>query len=49
MQGNTSGEVERVVVIGAGVFGCNVALAIANAGYDVALIGTSSRYYHGYQ
>jgi hypothetical protein len=38
MQGNTSGEVEKVVVIGAGVFGCNVALAVANAGYDVVLL-----------
>ena len=38
MQGNMSGEVKRVAVIGAGVFGCNAALAIANAGYDVVLL-----------
>ena len=38
MQGIISGEVKKVAVIGAGVFGCNVALAIANAGYNVALL-----------
>lgn len=38
MQGNMSGEVKRVAVIGAGVFGCNVALVIANAGYEVVLL-----------
>src|SRR4030042_818397 len=38
MQDKMSGEVKRVAVIGAGVFGCNVALVIANAGYDVVLL-----------
>src|SRR4030043_315123 len=38
MQDKMSGEVKRVAVIGAGVFGCNVALGIANAGYDVVLL-----------
>ncbi len=38
MQGNMSGEIKRVAVIGAGVFGCNVALVIANAGYEVVLL-----------
>jgi len=33
-----SGEIKRVAIIGAGVFGCNVALAIANAGYEVVLL-----------
>lgn len=33
-----SGKNERVAVIGAGIFGCNVALAIANAGYNVVLL-----------
>jgi glycine/D-amino acid oxidase-like deaminating enzyme len=33
-----SGEVKRVAVIGAGVFGCNVALVVANAGYNVVLL-----------
>jgi hypothetical protein len=38
MRGNISGQVKRVAVIGAGVFGCNVAIAIANAGYHVVLL-----------
>ncbi len=38
MQGNMSCKIKRVAVIGAGVFGCNVALVIANAGYEVALL-----------
>lgn len=33
-----SGKNGSVAVIGAGIFGCNVALAIANAGYDVVLL-----------
>lgn len=33
-----SGKNGRVAVIGAGIFGCNVALAIANTGYDVVLL-----------
>lgn len=37
MKDNVLGEDKRVAVIGAGVFGCNVALAIANAGYNVIL------------
>lgn len=32
-----SGEIKRVAVIGAGIFGCNVALVVANAGYDVVV------------
>ena len=38
MRGMISGEVKRVAVIGAGVFGCNVALAVANAGFEVVLL-----------
>lgn len=38
MQDNVLGEVKRVAVIGAGVFGCSVALAIADAGYNVVLL-----------
>lgn len=33
-----SDEIKSVAVIGAGIFGCNVALAIANAGYKVVLL-----------
>ena len=38
MQHNASGEVKSVAVVGAGVFGCSVALAIADAGYNVVLL-----------
>jgi hypothetical protein len=38
MRNTISGEVKRVAVIGAGVFGCNIAISIANAGYDVVLL-----------
>jgi len=38
VQDKMSDEIKRVAVIGAGIFGCNVALAIANAGYKVDLL-----------
>ena len=38
MQSNASSDMKRVAVIGAGIFGCSVALAAANAGYEVVLL-----------
>lgn len=38
MRDDMTGEVKTVAVIGAGIFGCNVALAVANAGYSVVLL-----------
>jgi len=38
MQDNVSGDVKKVAVVGAGIFGCSVALAIADAGYKVVLL-----------
>ena len=38
MHGNNTGKVRKVAIIGAGVFGCSVALAVANAGYKVVVL-----------
>lgn len=37
MQDNVICEVKKVAVVGAGIFGCSVALSIADAGYNVIL------------
>jgi hypothetical protein len=38
MRENKSSDVKKVAIIGAGIFGCSMALVIANAGYEVALL-----------
>ena len=38
MQKNKCREVKKVAIIGAGIFGCNIALALADVGYDVVLL-----------
>jgi hypothetical protein len=38
MQENKSSDIKKIAIIGAGIFGCSIALATANAGYEVVLL-----------
>jgi hypothetical protein len=38
VQENKFSDVKKVAIIGAGIFGCSMALVIANAGYEVVLL-----------